>query len=645
VSGPDNNVEMKQLLPNQLLQEYCKKEKRPGPLYKNISIQPGLFKFRVTLRDPRKDASKDLHFVSSNAVPNEELSKEEACLLALLNLQPTVPHERKLSEPYRTTWLHATGSLTQNATNMKEAPVTRGDDRTKLNDLYRSPLNGGAITEYERLVQASGKSQLDALHPSATSERQRIEDSWEDEVWKQRNAKIRRHEANRIASQNHQVVMSARMRKCIEQFLRDGTIKNEEKEDDDPMDNVGNDATDEINIHVQNRLLKAGFTRKQISKAYSSIRSPEKPVNVLSKDERKPDDLYEDCLQWLLIHLNEDQLPEGFDLREFELEVIVPGAKPSQHGKASAMESDLIQQYTKTAQTLGLTIEESKFIVRKAQAVGKNDVETFWTALQDVSSTTYMSNRTIEISNTEADAAITFLIEELETLDNIFGSEHSVYNSDNIEFTTIVLPLDGGTLNVEIVVAIGRYPKVLPERVCVWGNGWSSQREHTSVALHVELMKFISSLPKDEPMLFSIYSETREILKSSSLVAISLVPILGDPINLPDSETSDADPKREEDAVTSIQMSLYKKPMLRPRERKRTFWTVPPHEMPAARSFPKLSRILANQRTSLPAAQARDEFLNAMALASKLGRVLLVTGETGSGTFMFSVVLFPFKSI
>jgi hypothetical protein len=121
-----------QCLPSQLLEEVCKRQKRICPKYKNIDKAKGKFRYRVKLPDG-KDTQKDLFFVPASSVVNEEQAKEEACLLALLQLTPTLPHERKLPDPYKLTWLNAINALkTASKDVSNEASVTSGSALTRV---------------------------------------------------------------------------------------------------------------------------------------------------------------------------------------------------------------------------------------------------------------------------------------------------------------------------------------------------------------------------------------------------------------------------------------------------------------------------------------------------------------------------------
>jgi len=92
-------------LPSQIVQEYCQKEKRPNPQYQSApSSDANKYKFRLLLPD-KKNSKDDLLFCPVQDFDTEKVAKDYAALLALLHLMPTLPLERKLPEPYSTTWL------------------------------------------------------------------------------------------------------------------------------------------------------------------------------------------------------------------------------------------------------------------------------------------------------------------------------------------------------------------------------------------------------------------------------------------------------------------------------------------------------------------------------------------------------------
>lgn len=108
-----------QRTPSQLVQEYCQKQKRPKPLFQNDRAPPGrgwsycsesvTRSIRVVLPDP-KNKEKDLVFSSTDSFPDAVLARNCTCLLALHHLQPTLPLNQKLPEPYASMWLKLTGN-------------------------------------------------------------------------------------------------------------------------------------------------------------------------------------------------------------------------------------------------------------------------------------------------------------------------------------------------------------------------------------------------------------------------------------------------------------------------------------------------------------------------------------------------------
>lgn len=108
-----------QRTPSQLVQEYCQKQKRPKPLFQNDRAPPGrvwsycsesvIYSIRVVLPDP-KNKEKDLVFSSTDSFPDAVLARNCTCLLALHHLQPTLPLNQKLPEPYASMWLKLTGN-------------------------------------------------------------------------------------------------------------------------------------------------------------------------------------------------------------------------------------------------------------------------------------------------------------------------------------------------------------------------------------------------------------------------------------------------------------------------------------------------------------------------------------------------------
>ncbi len=99
--------------PQVLLQELTQAEKRPKPRYDKLERADDRgVRFRVVLQDAKRPGTdKDLLFTMGRAhgCASDDEARHTVALLALHALGPTVPHERKLPEPYRSLWLTLTG--------------------------------------------------------------------------------------------------------------------------------------------------------------------------------------------------------------------------------------------------------------------------------------------------------------------------------------------------------------------------------------------------------------------------------------------------------------------------------------------------------------------------------------------------------
>ena len=99
-----NGISMKewQRTPMQLLAEYCKGADRRAPRYDSVRGAPGgRHRARVVLADPKRPGSeRDMLFAPDQSFPDEMGARHAAALLALLHVDRTRPHERKLPEPY-----------------------------------------------------------------------------------------------------------------------------------------------------------------------------------------------------------------------------------------------------------------------------------------------------------------------------------------------------------------------------------------------------------------------------------------------------------------------------------------------------------------------------------------------------------------
>jgi hypothetical protein len=571
-----------QRMPSQLLVEICQRQNRKEPRYKSLdcSSEPAsLFRYRVVVPDP-KDPKKDLFFVPAKPVANAEQAKEESALLALLQITPKLPHERKLPEPYKTTWLNAVAAV-----GAKIPPVT-----TKMEDGDTCVANSAAAQASTNLAMQTSYSSL-AEKMRNKEERRRKE-----------NARIRVHEAIRLANRDHPVFMSSWVRKQIENLLRGDAVRWDEEDNDEQT--LVDDSDDATQLYVEKRLHSEGFTRRQARTAFQQIVTAAQKALV---DESGWDAVYEGCLQWLLVHLNDDQLPEGFDPRGRNLDVIVP--KRSEDSP------------------YGLSDLETRCVLELAQKESASFEDTLFTSLQKAAGVPLEDLNSSEPSDSNRQV----LREEIVALESMFGPQCKV-SQPTLGFTTVAIEFNDRDLILQLVICDGVYPSVKPSRVWLTGK-WASRL--TGAALHVELLKFMADLPTNEPMIFELYIHVQGLIESDDLSPQAILSIFGGG-GMPPSIAGNSTPGCEKVAkngsreAPTDRITRTKKTVCRPQQCS-AFWSKLPSDTPPANPCPSVGQSIARVRKSLPAAGARDEFLMQLKRADKNGRVMLVTGDTGCG--------------
>jgi hypothetical protein len=587
-----------QQLPTTLLEAITRKEGRPPPKYKSI----GKYKFRVIIQDAkaaRRGTEHDLILVPAEECNNEEQAREEAALLALLHLTPNIPHERKLPEPYKTTWLHAVKASKEakkNKPNMKpNASLLEETRHSDIGEANSTKNDGDCAKASMNLTMGNSFVSL--------AERRREQ----DKKRKERNVRIQKHEAVRMANRDHQVFLSAQLRKRIETLLRGETIQWEENKCDN--DNDDEELDDDLMAYVIERLHSEGFTKSQAKTSYSQLKS--KIVGGIGEDQW--DAIYDECLQWLCIHLDEDQLPEGFDPRGRTLDVIIN--EDSSKLTNQTGQSPAVQQ---VASKYGISVAEASALLTMAE---NNVIEkVFWEALLSKASTPLTTSSAG--SNPELNMEIAR--DELDAIEAIFPAEEcQISREDSVTTVVVSLPSDehAQKLDMKIETRDGQYPSTHVERVLIYGT-WAKP---AGVAVHVKLIQFLNELPLSEPMMYQIYGCAKNLLQASvddDLPKMSLqLTSVGKAKMKPDQKMQ---LPREMSATTSTA------PRRRCRDRA-SFWSTIPKQTPRANPFPDIDAKMFRQRESLPAAKARRDFLKAMQECLTTGRVVLVTGDTGCG--------------
>lgn len=594
-----------QKLPSQLLDHVCQKEGRPPAKYKSI----GNARYRVIVQDAkvtRRGTDHDLIFVPANPAETDDIAKEEAALLALVHLTPKLPHERKLPEPYKTTWLNAVEAAKQS--KQRKSP-TQDDATYRTNGDHDESKREQEMLRNKSKASPSSQPLVTAGEFASAAERRKHYEERERE----RKARIRRHEAIRMANRDHSVFMSAQCRQRIETLLRGVNSSNiaellAQEEDDVESE----DEENEVKAYVVQRLHTEGFTASQARTAFTQL------TQETLEDESQWDSVYEECLQWLCIHLDEDQLPEGFDPRGRTLDVVVaPAAK---NGGRSTEKDECVLEL---ARMYGISDQEAALVLKQSSTTTVEEV--LWTTFCLVA-------EVVPENDNHCDPSVAK--DEIEALQAIFSpDECSIQKKNGTTTVKIYFPSSEGTsFTLEIVVKDEVYPWSFPERVLLSG-GWPSSNASGS-AVHVETVKHIATLTRGEPMIYEIYGKVTELLhsaKDGDMEYVSLMPILGGKVA--DTAPPESSKIRHESSSADDNTAssfLMQKTVRRPRE-KALFWSKAPKDTPAAFAFPKTSSVINNARKELPAAKARNEFLSIMKKADKASRVVLVTGgKSGS---------------
>lgn len=452
----------------------------------------------------------------------------------------------------------------------------------------------------------------------------------EEERRKLRNDRIRRHENIRVANRDHPVFLSAKLRQQIQRLLQDDmedTTMNPTSDDDDEDDNDDkngsefNQFSSDQQQYIEERLHMEGFTKRQARRAFEQLPASRRSggsstaaalgptTNDRDDEEVQWENNYEECLQWLCVHLSEDQLPEGFDPRGSTLEIVQP---------TTTNTSSTSSEAKAFATRLGILSSDATWVLTRAKALNKSCETIFWEKIVELANVTYGA-RNDEIVNPST------LQEEMEALEAMFPEGLQVKTNGTTE--TIVIPtLDD--LTVTIVLDKQTYPSTVPHSVICSGSTWL--KDGVGVTFHIELATFLSTLTIGEPMIFDIFNRVQELQQNMEEMAEKslLSARAASTVNAPTSNrtfiqdtpsTSKANP-----------MSTPTPILRRPRDRG-VFWSTHPSRTPAAIAYPTLGLSLERQRKSLPAFKAKELFLSALKEANMGSRVVLVTGETGSG--------------
>jgi ATP-dependent RNA helicase DHX57 len=444
--------------------------------------------------------------------------------------------------------------------------------------------------------------------------------------------------------------MSTKMRKRIETLLRDdatssvSSYNSDEEYDNDPALND----TDEIRSYIVSSLTIKGFTPSQAQMAYTSIISVGTHMAHIDENGRNEEQLnkiHDQCLQWLCIHLNEDQLPKSFNPTGQTLDVLHHSAKQSISRSESHTQINgkgYLPELKKAVQSYGVGDKDIQLILNKASATSNTETSVqsiLWNALCCASGVSVQEHMEISTNGDIQENKI-LIDEEFEALSAIFSPQELLIdqnekNQSDVSTVRLYLPnsdlVDDATLNIFIqpqLYPIYNYPIVL------LSGTW--KRPEFSVHIHIEIIKFLFSLHLGEPMVYELHGFASNLIQNDSIIKGNLdtLPRLT-PFLIKEEGTiigreQKSSPDNHENRNPKNTTQRHIKP-LRPRV-KSDFWSKPPHLASAAVSNPRIQSEISKARKQLPAADSREEFLSMLRQSEKDGnRVSVVTGATGCG--------------
>lgn len=650
-----------QKMPSKLLADLLKKNAKAlgkgHPIYKPANNKSGGkgYRYRLVIPDTSKKGATnrsdhDIVLLPALSVPNEEQAKEEAALLGLLYLFPKLPHERTLPDPYRATYLAALENSKASAATAKSDNGNNNATKTTASSTNTdvSKSKGGATSNTKLMANIPSFHKKTDNKSSSTGGGATIllTKAQQNEARKEHQrsvqARIRKHEAIRNANKPMEVFMSATFRSRIECLLS-GTVFEETKDDDD---NDGNDEDDDLDdvakSYVLQRLVFEGFKLSHVRKAYREVKKKGDLSSIADNSDENIDKAYECVLQYLLVHLNEDQLPLGFDPRGGTLDVVGNGSlggkkKSTANGKGTKKYDSAILQL---ASLFGLRPEESNAIFTKHQQQS-NARSIFWNILCDAApmpSERRVCDKSISIlTDEDKERNMETAANECEALEAIFQPEEfSIDKESSNTSISISIPFGSSKLSLEIHYKDGLYPDLLPE---VFLTSKDTNNDNNNFqqggTLHLQIVRFLSELSPGQECIFELFGYVQTLLQDveekDPCLLLSKLSLDDEAESNPIKPANDASKSQNNVSGPRKQQSPQtQKRFRRPRE-KSSFFSIPPINMQPAEAHPKLPVMMDRARKSLPAFKIRDEILSLMKQASTSGRVSLVTGETGSG--------------
>ncbi|CAM9510077.1 unnamed protein product, partial [Heterosigma akashiwo] len=608
-----------QRMPTKLLHEYTQREKKPNPHYHPVGGGRG-HRQRVVVPDG-KNKAKDLSFATEQCFDSIAQAKEHSALLALHHLQPTLPLERKLPDPYKDIWLEtaAAAKAAQRSTlgGLQVAEI-KPDPPSGMDGIWGEPPGSESAEVFSPLAKPAPKKfalssdRRFASQQEAAAARQASRE-------KQNKFKARR-EAQERANSYPQVDMTRRMRTVLEAALGLGLGDGAASGDITMDPEVALAAMGPGGVEMVAQVTGQGFGLDQALRAWLGAADGEGegegPAAAAGAAK---------MIEWLCLHLPEAELPAGFDPQSGALDVVLAtsadpavravcgayGFRPDEaeaavaaaRARAPAAPADQLEERAVLLLAGGLRAAANGGAPPPPPALGG------------------------EGAGSASAAAAGVLEDEMLAMEAIYEGQltQRPLASGGKQLRLDLAPhLEGVRLDV-FFPEEGCYPNLPPSAILVTGPGLVDKK--AVIQLQLELARHALTLERGEPMLYEIIlfaqSSLQEVLTDSS--TRPRVPRLFGTAPAPKPAPKTTTPALE--AKGSAGGKGRGKGGGRQGGREDDgFWS---RRAPRSAFDPGAGayQAMAGARALLPAAAAREEFLGHL----RANQVVLVSGETGCG--------------
>lgn len=308
-----------QKLPTQILHEHTQKNKRERPRYVGAkSFVPGVFRQKCILPDG-KDREKDLIFCpweSRIGADSATMANEEAALLALHFLGPTLPLERMLPDPFRELWLATVQAADKSSAVLAEGAAPK---KTATSNSMAAPLQNERwyTSNYERDQNQREREKTRAVKDNLRETKQKeLFDRKFQPVYfsgkmrKECLAALRAEMGASAGGSGMNTFLLADYTKARAELEKSSKLLEDEEDDDDAITNRRD--------LMQHFILEVGFEEADVALAINQLTAvayekmldegldPGEAVLELNRD---------DVREWLSLNVPEESLPENFRVR------------------------------------------------------------------------------------------------------------------------------------------------------------------------------------------------------------------------------------------------------------------------------------------------------------------------------------------